>query len=75
LPIIWSKKILAKIKYDNTWEGLFQKYPTLTTREFAELANTTKVDSETILQKLTNEGKLIKSVTKNGDIWEVKNAN
>jgi putative protein-disulfide isomerase len=65
----------AKNKYNTTWETLFQKYPTLTTREFSELANTTKAESESILQKLTTEEKLIKFITKNGTIWKVKNAN
>jgi putative protein-disulfide isomerase len=64
-----------KINYDNTWTSLFSKYSTLTRREFSELSNKTKAESETILQALTNEEKLIKMTTKNGNIWKVKNAN
>jgi putative protein-disulfide isomerase len=64
-----------KINYDNTWTSLFSKYSTLTRREFSELSNKTKAESETILQALTNEEKLIKMTTKNGNIWKVKNTN
>jgi putative protein-disulfide isomerase len=61
-----------KVNYDNTWTGLFKKYSTLTTREFTELANKTKAESEVLLQSLTNKEKIIKMITKNGAIWKIK---
>lgn len=65
----------AKMNYDTTWTGLFGKYPTLTTREFSELSGSSKTESETLLQKLTNEGTLNKIVTKNGNLWIINNTN
>jgi putative protein-disulfide isomerase len=63
-----------KKHYDISWIGLFIKYPTLTTREFSELANLSNTDSETLLQRLTDENKLKKTTIKNGSIWAMKNA-
>lgn len=60
-----------KTNYDHSWEGLFHKYPTLTTREFSELSGTSKTESEQQLQKLADDGKLKKTVTKNGVIWAI----
>ena len=64
----------TKVNYDNSWRGLFNKYPTLASKEFSELSGSTKNDSEILLQKLTNEGKLSKTTTKNGNIWTIINA-
>lgn len=63
----------TKINYDTSWNGLFSKYPTLTTREYSELSGSPKTESEVLLQKLTDEGKLTKTDTKNGKIWTLKN--
>jgi putative protein-disulfide isomerase len=61
-----------KKKYDTNWQQLFKTYPTLTTREFAELSGVTKADSEILLQQLNSEGKTNKLGTKNGVLWSVK---
>ncbi len=58
-----------RLPYDKSWEGLFAKYPTLTTREFAELSDVTIPQAEATLAKLAQEGKLTKFDTKNGPIW------
>ena len=61
----------TKMKYDNSWTGLFHKYPTLTTKEFSELSGITKAESEIQLHKLTEQGNITKTTTKNGDIWAI----
>jgi len=62
----------TKMTYDSTWIGLFNVYPTLTTREFAELSGVTKPESEMLLQNLVDESKLTKTNTKNGVLWSIK---
>jgi predicted DsbA family dithiol-disulfide isomerase len=59
-----------KINYDKNWEFLFDKYNTLTGKEYAELSGTTR--NEDFLNELTKQGKLTKMVTKNGAIWKLK---
>ncbi|MFO0321990.1 MAG: ClpXP adapter SpxH family protein [Bacteroidota bacterium] len=61
-----------KINYDKTWEFIFSKYHSLTLREFSELSETPKHESEEILNELTKSEKLKKLTTKNGSIWELK---
>ncbi|WP_353483657.1 DsbA family protein [Haliscomenobacter sp.] len=61
-----------KMTYDKSWVGLFNAYPTLTTREFAELSGTPKPESEMLLQNLADEFKLTKTSTKNGVLWSIK---
>lgn len=58
-----------KLNYNKTPDALFDKYPTLTTREFAELSGVTIAESEVILQRLLDENKLHKMLTKNGPLW------
>ncbi len=65
----------TKINYDTTWSHLFKKYPTLTTKEFSELSGTTKANSESLLQKLVEEGHLSKLSSKNGVLWLIKKQN
>lgn len=60
----------TKKPYDFSWEGLFAHYPTLTSKEFAVLSGRSKTDAETYLDALTKEGKLKKSLSKNGPIWK-----
>lgn len=62
----------TKTHYDISWIGLFTKFSSLTAREFSELSGLTKNESQILLQKLTNEGKLNKTTTKNGAIWTIK---
>jgi len=58
--------------YDSTWIGLFNVYPTLTTREFAKLSGVPKPGSETLLQNVADESKLTKTSTKNGVLWRIE---
>ncbi len=62
----------TKASYDTSWEGLFGVYPTLTSKEFAELSGLSKNESEVVLNKLVSEKKLTKYVTKNGAIWSIR---
>jgi putative protein-disulfide isomerase len=64
-----------KASYAKDWKSLFSKYPTLTTKEFAELSGLARADAEALLQKLADEEVLIKTATKNGDLWAKKNGN
>ena len=73
--ILKTYPIAAKRDYDKSWKGLFTGHPTLTTREFAELAGVAKSESEVLLQELWMDGKLNKTSIKNGDIWTMKNNN
>lgn len=63
----------TKSEYSKNWESLFEKYPTLTAKEFSELSGTPRVESENVLNELSNNGKLEKTTTKNGSIWTKKN--
>ena len=59
----------TKNAYKNSWEDLFLKYNTLTTKEFSELTNTSIDQSINTLQKLADTDKLEKLSTKNGALW------
>ena len=61
-----------KNEYSKNWEFLFEKYPSLTAKEFAELSGLKKMESEKILDDLFMKGKLQKLTTKNGSLWTVK---
>ena len=60
---------VEKKEIDPHWQSLFSKYPSLTTREFAELSGMPRQDSEAYLQQLTDQGELSRLKTKNGDLW------
>lgn len=60
---------IRKTVYEKDWKSLFGKYPTLTSREFAELSDLPFAQAETLLEKLVKEDKLIKLMTKNGALW------
>lgn len=62
----------AKKEYDKSWESLFENYNTLTAKEFSELSEISRNESEKILNALTENGKLQKHTTKNGSIWKLK---
>ena len=62
-----------KYKYETGWNSLFSKYPSLTTREFAELSGMARKDSDTYLQTLYEKGHLQKLETKNGILWISEN--
>jgi len=59
-----------KNAYDASSTALFAKYPTLTTREFAELAGLSMEQAEQTLQTLQAQKRLDKFSTKNGPIWK-----
>ena len=62
---------VTKNEYSKSWDTLFSKYHTLTTKEFSELSGTPRNESEKILNELTESGKLSKVVIKNGTIWKL----
>ena len=61
-----------KTDYPRDWSALFTSYPTLTTREFAELSDRSKEESQQLLHQLVSEGKLEQQSTKNGVLWKRK---
>jgi putative protein-disulfide isomerase len=66
------RKILPdviKSYYSKDWKSLFDKYPTLTTREYSELSETDWNSAEQELKELLQQSKLSQIVTKNGDLW------
>jgi predicted DsbA family dithiol-disulfide isomerase len=64
----------TKYEYETDWKSLFTKYPTLTSREFSELSETPRAEADAYLQKLFEAGQLDKLETKNGTLWQVKEA-
>jgi hypothetical protein len=52
---------------------LFEQYPTLTTREFAELSEISLHESEEKLEELSRQKEVNKYATKNGVLWVVRN--
>lgn len=62
----------GKFHYDTDWHSLFSSYPTLTSREFAELADMPRKEVDAYLQQLVDDGALTKLVTKNGVLWQRK---
>lgn len=62
----------TKSEYRKDWETLFSKYNSLTAKEFSELSGTPRIESETILDELSSDGKLEKLNTKNGSLWKKK---
>lgn len=61
-----------KKDYSKSWEALFAKYSTLSAKEFSELSETPRNESEKTLEALTSTGKLEKHNTKNGAMWMLK---
>ena len=59
-----------KTDYNKDWESLFEKFPTLTTREFAELSDLPMPQSQDLLKNLSSQKKLTEHVTKNGSLWQ-----
>lgn len=61
-----------KKNYGKDWKSLFNIYPTLTAKEFAELSDLPMSQSEEALENLTRQSELTKLVTKNGSLWKLK---
>jgi predicted DsbA family dithiol-disulfide isomerase len=64
----------TKSEYSKNWEKLFAIYPTLTAKEFSELSGTPRIESENVLNELTEKGRMEKLTTKNGAMWKQINA-
>ncbi len=60
----------VKSAYDTSWQSLFTAYPTLTTREFAELSGLSTQEAEQELVRLFHQQALTSLVTKNGVLWK-----
>lgn len=60
-----------KSEYKKNWENLFEKYKTLTAKEFSELSGAGRNESEQLLNELALKGKLHKLTTKNGSLWKL----
>ncbi|MFD2892739.1 ClpXP adapter SpxH family protein [Flavobacterium chuncheonense] len=76
-PYVIYEKAIAKIQpdiskkaYSKSWEAIFSKFETLTAREFSELTETPRKESEAVLHHLTERGVLKQFSTKNGAIWK-----
>ncbi|MEM8896562.1 MAG: DsbA family protein [Bacteroidota bacterium] len=65
---------IEKIAYRKDWEYLFEKYHSLTVREFSELSDKPREESEKELESLTERDILDKLETKNGAIWTIRNS-
>lgn len=63
---------IIKNSYPKDWNFLFSQYNSMTAKEFSELAETPRNESEKTLNKLTEENILKKFQTKNGSIWTLK---
>lgn len=76
--IVFEKAVLGlypeapKNSYQKDADFLFSQYPSLTSKEFAVLSETTVSQATKGLDELTNQGKLRKLDTKNGAIWMVR---
>jgi predicted DsbA family dithiol-disulfide isomerase len=62
----------AKKNYDKTWSAIFSTYTSMTAKEFSELTEMPRTESENYLNILTIQGKLEKLTTKNGSLWTLK---
>ena len=59
-----------KAWYSKNWQDLFNKYPTLTTQEFAVLAGQSFDSAENQLRTLSKDGLLQTYITPNGTLWK-----
>ncbi|SHM60885.1 Predicted dithiol-disulfide isomerase, DsbA family [Chitinophaga jiangningensis] len=67
-----TKLLPAAVKgsYEKSWEALFGVFPSLTTREFAELSEITVEAAAAALGQLKQAGTLMQLNTRNGDLWQ-----
>lgn len=65
----------TKTTYEKNWKALFSKYNSLTAREYSELSDTPRMETEQQLDELVTKGNLDKLTTKNGSIWTRKDTN
>ncbi len=55
--------------YDQSWQSLFAKFQTLTTREFTELSDLPAAEAAQLLNKLLHESHIQVYHSKNGPLW------
>lgn len=60
-----------KANYEKSLGFVFSQYQTLTAREFSELTDTPRNDSEKVLDEQTAKGSLKKYTTRNGSVWQI----
>ncbi len=75
-PYSFMEKAVLKVypdthkqQYDTSWQGVFSVYPTLTSREFAELTDTDRIKVDAVLQELVAKGELSVFTTRNGNLY------
>lgn len=61
----------VKTTYPKGWQDLFATYPTLTLREYAELAEVSLPDAQRLLDEQAARGALSVISCKNGNLWKV----
>ncbi|MBZ4042438.1 ClpXP adapter SpxH family protein [Flavobacterium hibisci] len=61
-----------KNEYGKTWESLFEKFDSLTAKEFSELSGKHRKEGEKLLNVLSDQDILVKRTTKNGSLWKRK---
>ncbi|MBX2906518.1 MAG: DsbA family protein [Taibaiella sp.] len=61
--------LVKKEQYAREWAALFAVFPTLTTKEFAELMEITPTEADTQLESLADRKLLDVFRTKNGALW------
>ncbi|APQ18619.1 DsbA family protein [Maribacter hydrothermalis] len=66
---------VTKSEYVKNWETLFSLYHSLTAKEYSELSGTPRIESENLLNELSNAGTLKKMTIKNGSIWNYNGIN
>ena len=69
--ILKIQATIVKSEYNKNWETLFSKYISLTAKEFSVLSGSPRIESENLLNELTENKKLEKFTTKNGSIWSL----
>lgn len=72
MAILKIQSTISKSEYAKDWKTLFDKYNSLTVREYSELSGIPRIQSEQLLNDLMKKGYLEKIATKNGAMWEVK---
>lgn len=70
LKDLWPEA--PKKTFDAHPEALFEKFPSLTSLEFASLSGISMTDAEQLLGALFESGKLEKISIRNGNLWKAK---
>jgi len=62
-------KNIKKFDYTKDWKSIFNRYHSLTAKEYSTIAELPRYEAETKLNELTSIGLLKRKDTKNGAIW------